>query len=73
MKLVVFQSVGRFRFIPLAPAWVADCFLCFFIGARLRNVSLGCARVSLKGGAMAGVSHLSDLLSSSEGQTQRCK
>lgn len=52
---------------------MADCFLCSFMGARLCNVSLGCARVSLKGGAMAGVSHLSDLLSSSEGQTQRCK
>jgi len=56
VKLVVFQSVNRCGLIQLVLAWVVDCFLCSFIGAKLRNASLGCARARLKAGSMTGVS-----------------
>lgn len=51
VKLVVFQTVNRFGLIQLVPVWVIDCFLCSFIGAKLHNVSLRCARAKLKAGA----------------------
>lgn len=71
VKLVVVQSVNRFGLTQLVPAWVVDCFLCSFIGAKLHNVSLGCARARLKAGATIGVSLLSSLLSVFGGWTQR--
>lgn len=51
---------------------MADCFLCSFVGARVRGVSLGCARIKLEFIAMTSVSLLSGLLSHSGGCTQRC-
>ncbi|KAM6284921.1 solute carrier family 22 member 15 isoform 4-T4 [Spheniscus humboldti] len=70
VKLVVVQSMNRFGLTQLVPAWVVDCFLCSFIGAKLHNVSLGCARARLKAGATIGVSLLSGLLSVVGGWTQ---
>lgn len=57
-KLLVFQSMNRFGLIQLVPVWVVDCFLCSFIGAKLHNVSLRCARARLKAGATTAVSLL---------------
>lgn len=58
---LVFQSTNRFGLAQLIPAWVVDCFLCSFIGAKLHNVSLGCATAKLKADSSAGVSILSGL------------
>lgn len=55
VKLVVLQSVNRFRLTQLVTAWVVDCSLCSFIGAKIHNVSLGCARARLKAGSTTGV------------------
>lgn len=63
MKLIVFQFINRFGLTQLVPAWVVDCFLCSLIGAKLHNVSLGCARARLKAGSTTGVSLLSGLSS----------
>ena len=68
---LVFQSVNRFGLIQLATAWVVDCFLSSFIGAKLHNVSLGCARARLKAGSMTAVSLLFGLSSVFGGWTQR--
>lgn len=51
---------------------MADCFLHSFVGVRVHDVSLGCARIKLKIVTMTGVSLLSGLLSHSGGCTQRC-
>lgn len=59
VKLVVFQFMSRCGLFQLVSAWVVDCFLCSFIGAKLRNVSLGCVRARLKAGFTTGVSVLS--------------
>lgn len=71
VKLVVFQFMSRRGLIQLVPAWVVDCFLCSFIGAKLHNVSLGCARARLKAGSTTAVSLLSGLSSAFGGWTRR--